>query len=276
MKNKIVKKIPISPAAFEMPLEKYRAARMYGESSFNMIVLPTMYIAHNAFAELITRATMPKNKKFYIQKRKVYIRDASNLFDRIMEECIENKRDEFTRNYLYRYNDLVSDKFHSKIVKLHEIVASKMAIDNKKDIEIFSWAIVISGLLKYSCQVCESITRELTEIFHKNVFEDIRKDYSLSEVERLVGLFIDEISIWYNNIRDYEIQKIPETAEIIEDIDLSIRKETILESSQNDAKEEFSAEMLKENEQKAKETISVIQNDITSHVEKYKNLMSDV
>lgn len=259
-----------------MPLEKYRAARMYGESSFNMIVLPTMYIAHNAFAELITRATMPKNKKFYIQKRKVYIRDASNLFDRIMEDCIENKRDEFTRNYLYRYNDLVSDNFHPKIVKLHEIVVSKMTVDNKKDIEIFSWAIVISGLLKYSCQVCESITRELTEIFHKNVFEDIRKDYSLAEVERLVGLFIDEIFIWYNNIRDYEIQKIPEAAEIIEDIDLSIRKETILESSQNDAKEEFSAEMLKENEQKAKETISVIKNDITSHVEKYKNLMSDV
>ena len=62
----------------------------------------------------------------------------------------------------------------------------------------------------------------------------------------------------------------------IEYIDLSIRKETILESSQNDAKEEFSAEMLKENEQKAKETISVIKNDITSHVEKYKNLMSEV
>ena len=82
--------------------------------------------------------------------------------------------------------------------------------------------------------------------------------------------------IWYNNIRDYEIQKIPEAAEIIEYIDLSIRKETILESSQNDAKEEFSAEMLKENEQKAKETISVIKNDITSHVEKYKNLMSEV
>ena len=273
MDNRESKKLNYNWSDCRMKPEKYRAARLYGESTFNMIVLPTMYIANNAFVELTTRVTKPENKKFKTQKRKVYVRDANDIFERIMTDCIESRRDESTRNYLYRYNDLVDEKFHGRITSLFYAVYKKMTEDGVRDAEIYAWTIVISGLLKYSCHVCECITAELAEIFKSNVFEDFRRSYSLAEVERLIGLFIDDVSQWCKNIRDYELDKLPETKDIIEEIDLEIRRETILENSQQDATTELSDETLREGQSKAEETMNIIGEDLAAHREKYKNLL---
>lgn len=270
------KKIYFNYRDCQLSPEKFRAARLYGESTFNMIVLPTMYIAHNAFAELSTRLTKPEYKKFKTQNRKVYFRDAEKEFNCIMESCIEHKHDDATRNYLYRYNDLVDEKFHSRITDLHNIIRDRMQADNVRDVEIYSWLMVISGLLKYSCHVCECITDELSEIFHASVFNDFQKAYTLSEIDRLMECFIDNVKQWCPNIRDYNVCNIPETDAIIEDIDSEIRRETILESSQDDAKEEFDEEQLLENQMKAQQTADVIGSDIAAHHEKYKNLLSEI
>lgn len=261
-----------------MSPERYRAARMYGESTYNMIVLPTMYIAHNAFVELTTQVAKPKNKKYRVQMRKVYMRDANAEFDKIMENCIEKKRDDVTQNYLYRYNDLVDDKFHSKIREIRKIILEKMIREeefNERDAALCSWLMTISGLLKYSCHVCVCITEELTEIFHKNVFDDFKKMYLLSEVDRLIDLFIDDIKCWFPDIKKYDVRQIKEVDSIIENIDLEIRRETILEKSQIDASTEFTEDQRKQNQEKAQETIELISGDIDAHREKYKDFITE-
>ena len=268
----------ISPELLKMSPERYRAARMYGESTYNMIVLPTMYIAHNAFVELTTQVAKPKNKKYRVQMRKVYMRDANAEFDKIMENCIEKKRDDVTQNYLYRYNDLVDDKFHSKIREIRKIILEKMIREeefNERDAALCSWLMTISGLLKYSCHVCVCITEELTEIFHKNVFDDFKKMYLLSEVDRLIDLFIDDIKCWFPDIKKYDVRQIKEVDSIIENIDLEIRRETILEKSQIDASTEFTEDQRKQNQEKAQETIELISGDIDAHREKYKDFITE-
>jgi hypothetical protein len=245
---------------------KWKAIRLYTESTMNMIVLMCNYVAQSVMTDMYT--TIQLDKKLYKHMVKVYSRDAYESICKSIEKCIVGKRDADQTDYLYVYSDFMDDYMRPRAQEIKRLTEETLQERGCKNPSMCAWVLISEGFVRMSCNIFLSVMQELKEIFKCDLTAE-NLDYFLDETYENMKNLVLTMQKQFKEMEGLDVMSDDKTKKIFEEIDDEIRNASAMSSASDKADEALTEEHLKLKDKTVQNIMSFVEDDLEDYQRRY-------
>ena len=256
----------LSASEVKYTQNKWRAISMFAESSCNMIVLMSAYVTQSVITDLMGALT--PDKGLYKHLIKVHARNANDKINETIECIINKDRDDAQVNYLYAYTDALDAKMRPRVQTIKKEIEKVLLERGCKKSNICAWALTCEGLARMTCQLFINVMTEIKEMFRCDMTQKYIQYYIDDVYDELKGL-VYELGRKFPEMNNIDVQNMPQTSKIFEEIDDDIRNAECLDAAADEANNEFDDERKQKNMERVEHILAEIGSEIEEHKSKY-------
>ena len=256
----------LSASEVKYTQNKWRAISMFAESSCNMIVLMSAYITQSVITDLMGALTPDKGLNKHLIK--VHARNANDKINETIESIINKDRDDAQVNYLYAYTDALDAKMRPRVQTIKKEIEKVLVERGCKKANVCAWTLTCEGLARMTCQLFINVMTEIKEMFRCDMTQKYIQYYIDDVYDELKGL-VYELSRKFPEMKGIDVQNMPQTSKIFEEIDDDIRNAECLDAAADEANNEFDDERKQKNMERVEHILAEIGDEIEEHKTKY-------
>lgn len=266
VQNKNLVGASLSASEIKYTTNKWRAISMFAESSCNMIVLMSAYITQSVITDLMGALT--PDKGLFKHLIKVHARNANDKINETIESIINKDRDDAQVNYLYAYTDALDAKMRPRVQTIKKEIEKVLVDRGCKKANVCAWTLTCEGLARMTCQLFINVMTEIKDMFRCDMTQKYIQYYIDDVYDELKGL-VYELSRKFPEINSIDVQNMPQTSKIFEEIDDDIRNAECLDAAADEANNEFDDERKQKNMERVEHILAEIGDEIEEHKTKY-------